>query len=255
MRDTDSLCKALGDDRYLVDGRELSLPMAIADLSLFAQVFAIRTSAATALLAETGADLRPAELWPGTSAVTLMAVQYRDNPLGSYNEAVVSLPAYAPGERSVPLLGGLDILTRRASHFVHAMQVDQEFAMHAGRFLWGYPKVLAQIAVTLGPDNGAARLAFENELVFQLTVPMRSTGRFSGRAHNLTLRDGVLRRVSAQFDGEGVGFRLGGEVPQIGERHPLAQTLRTLGLPKRPLASLSLHRAHATFASPELLPC
>ena len=40
MRDTDSLCKALGDDRYLVDGRELSLPMAIAELSLFAQMFA-----------------------------------------------------------------------------------------------------------------------------------------------------------------------------------------------------------------------
>ena len=136
-RATDDVCRRLADDRFLVDGRDLTLPMRIADLSVFAQVFAVPARTARELLAESGVGL--VEIWPGAGALTLMAVEYRDNPLGAYREAVILLPAYAPGERALPLFGGLDILRKRASHFVYAMPVDQEFTTHAGRFLWGFP--------------------------------------------------------------------------------------------------------------------
>ena len=67
---------------------------------------------------------------------------------------------------------------------------------------------------------------------------------------NLTLRGGVVRRVEALLEGTGFSFRLGGAAPEVGEAHPLARMLRDLGLPKRPLCSLSLRAARAEFGVP-----
>jgi hypothetical protein len=247
-RATDDVCQRIAGDRFVIDGRELALPMQIADSTIFAQVFAVPARAARALLDDT--DLQLCELWPGTSAVVLMAVQYRDNPLGNYNEAVISVPAYAPGERGLPLLGGLDILRKRAAHYVVAMPVDQEFTTHAGRFMWGYPKFLAQIDIALDERTASARFSHGAELVFAITTPLSAGGRLSERMHNFTLRGGVVRRIEALLEGSGFSFRLGGARPEIGETHPLARTLRELGLPKRPLCSLSLRSAHAEFGVP-----
>jgi len=244
-RATDDVCRRVADDRFVVDGRELTLPMQIAELTLCAQVFAVPARAARQLL--DGSGLRLAEIWPGTSALTLMAVEYRDNPLGNYCEAVICVPAYAPGERALPGLGGLDILTKRASHYIYAMPVDQEFTAHAGRFLWGYPKFLAQLAIELGPDAARARFSHDGQLVFGMQVPLGDRGTLDQRAANLTERGGIVRRIEASIVGSGFAFKLGGQAPEIGETHPLACTLRALGLPKRPLCSLSLRNARAEF--------
>src|SRR4051812_13004979 len=174
-RATDAVCRRLQDDRFVIDGRELRLPLRIADSTLLAQVFAVPARAARALLA--GTQLRIAEIWPGTSALVLMAVEYRDSPLGNYNEAVISVPAYAPGDRGLPLLGGLDILRKRAGHFVVAMPVDQEFTTHAGRFMWGYPKFLAEIEIELGDDAARMRLSHDAQLIFTLRTPLGTSGR------------------------------------------------------------------------------
>lgn len=250
-RRTDDLCQQLAGDRYLIDGRELSLPMSIADCALMVQVFAVPTAAAAALMADTG--LRVAELWPGRSAVTLMGVRYRDNPLGDYNEAVISLPVYPPGTRALPLLGGLDVLRGTAAHFVHAMPVDQPFTAHAGRFMWGYPKFLAAIDVTFEESEAHARFSADGELVFAMTTPAGGARRAAESASNLTLRGGQLRRVEARFEGEGLSVKLGGARPEIGEHHPLARDLRSLGLPARPLLSASLRSASAVFQAAQVL--
>jgi hypothetical protein len=241
----------MSSDSIVIDGRELHVPMNIADLSLIAQVFSVRTRDVRALLQNT--PLRPAELWPGTSAVALLFAQYRDSPLDRYNEAIVGLPAYAPGERALPLLGGLDILIGRAGHYVHAMPVTQSFTMRAGRALWGYPKVLAEIEMALDGDTASASLVQNDQLVFSMRTPLAESGRFAERIANLTWLDGTLRRVSARFEGHGTAFRLGGELPVIGDKHPLALELRALGLPKRPLATVSLRRAGARFEPAQVL--
>jgi hypothetical protein len=251
-RATNDVCRRLAEDRFVVDGRELALPMRIADLGVLAQVFAVPARAARELLAESGVSL--VEIWPGAGALILMAVEYRDNPLGAYREAAILLPAYAPGERALPVFGGLDILRKRASHFVYAMPVDQEFTTHAGRFLWGFPKFLAQLAIELGTDTARARFAHDDQLVFGMQVPSSERGVLAQRLENLTERDGVVRKIAASVEGRGFAFRLGGQPPEIGETHPLALTLRALGLPRRPLCSLSLRHASAEFGVAQTCP-
>lgn len=234
-----------------LDGRELRVPMDFEELSLLAQVFSVRTRDARTFLKDT--PLRPAELWPGTSAVALLFAQYRRSPLDTYDEAIVSMPALVPGERAVHFLDGVGIALGRTAHYVHAMPVTQSLTMRAGRALWGYPKVIADIEVDVSGETARASLVHEGLPVFSMRAPLSNTGRFTRHITNLTLLDGVLRRVRARFTGEGTAFQLGGEPPQIGDAHPLALSLRALGLPKRPLASMSVRNASARFQVAEVL--
>ena len=59
-RATDDVCRRIADDRFVIDGRELALPMQIADSTLFAQVFAVPARAGRALLEGTGLRQRRA---------------------------------------------------------------------------------------------------------------------------------------------------------------------------------------------------
>jgi hypothetical protein len=52
------------------------------------------------------------------------------------------------------------------------------------------------------------------------------------------------------MSGEGVGFRFGGARLELGT-HPIAEELRSLGLPKRPLFSTTIARMSGKFFAPE----
>jgi hypothetical protein len=251
-RATDPVCRQLAADRFDVDGRELSVPMRIADFGIFVQVFPVPTRGVQRLLLESFAGPTPlqiAQLFPGVTALTLMGVEYRDNPLGDYRECAIAVPAYAPGSRGLPLLGGLDMLLERADQFIYAMPVDQEFTTHAGRCLWGYPKFLAQLDVAFGERRAHARFSHDGQLVFAIGADTSSTGALSRKLGTLTERDGVVRRTQTSFSGRGVSFKLGGALPEIGADHPLACALRELGLPRRPLCSLSVRNCAADFGA------
>jgi len=49
---------------------------------------------------------------------------------------------------------------------------------------------------------------------------------------------------------EGVGIQLGGAELTLGD-HPVAEELRALGLPRRPLMSVWMERMHGRFEAPE----
>lgn len=240
-RRTEDLCERLGEHRYRIDGRDLTVPVSIPDCAMMAQVFAVPIRAARKLLAP--ASLSPVALWPGSAALVLGGVRYRDSPLGSYDEAYVSVAAYAPGDRALPVFGGLDTLLGRAAQYVLAMPVDQEFTCHAGRFLWGYPKFLANIDIELGEPVASTDLCVEGDRVFSIRVPWG--GRVDANVDNptLTFRGGVLRRVPMRVEVRGAVMRPGGRVPEVGDQGDLADMLRALGLPKRPLMSLSAQGA------------
>jgi hypothetical protein len=256
-RATDAICQRIDSEHFRVDGRDLSLPMEIADCSLVLNAFTVDAVAAQKLLDGTG--LTAARVLPGQAVLMLMGVEYRNNPLGDYNEAAVLISAYPPSEAKRSWIGGaLSSLLMRVPFFVYRMPVDQEFTTHAGRFLWGYPKDLATIDITFDGERASTRLTQDGEYV--LSFQAVASGEKSQGAslsdrtgYNLTWRDGQLRRIAATLGGRGIAWRLGGEPPELGEHFPLALDLRKLGLPKRPLLSASCARMRMRFGLPESL--
>jgi hypothetical protein len=187
-----------------------------------------------------------------------MGVAYRDNPLGDYNEAAILLSAYPPGEaKSSWISGALSSLAMGVPYYVYRMPVDQEFTTHAGRFLWGYPKYLADIDVKFEAERAHTRLTQDGQFVLSFEATAVNDGSSGTRLRdqtgmNITWRNGQLRRIPATLGGRGIAWRLGGVAPELGD-HPLALQLRALGLPKRPLLSASSTSMQMRFGVPELL--
>ncbi|HEY2735779.1 MAG TPA: acetoacetate decarboxylase family protein, partial [Polyangiales bacterium] len=237
-------------------GRDLTLPMEIADCSLVLNAFSVDANVAQALLVGTGLTI--ARVLPGKAVLLLMGVAYRDNPLGDYNEAAILLSAYPPGEaKSSWISGALSSLAMGVPYYVYRMPVDQEFTTHAGRFLWGYPKYLADIDVKFEAERAHTRLTQDGQFVLSFEATAVNDGSSGTRLRdqtgmNITWRNGQLRRIPATLGGRGIAWRLGGVAPELGD-HPLALQLRALGLPKRPLLSASSTSMQMRFGVPELL--
>ena len=246
-RATNDVCEQLGDGHFRIDGRELRVPMVIEDCSVVAAAFWVDAKAAQGLLAPS--SLRVEEAFPGRTPLVLLGVQYRDNPLGDYGEAAILFPVRTGGRKArMPFGGLLSLLTGSAALLVYRMPVDQEFTTHAGRFIWGYPKYLARIDVALAEKSARVRLEQDGRLVFAFSAPATLSGRsYETRGTTLTAREGIVRSIAAKVEASAVAFRLGGEAPEIGDAHPLALELRSLGLPKTPILTASIRHARMHF--------
>lgn len=249
-RATDTICKRLDEDRYLIDGREVMLPLEVNACSVLLNAFLVDGKAARTLVDVPG--YRLSVPLPGKALMVLLGVDYQDNPLGDYHEAAVLFAMEPSAGPRVPIVGALvNVLRGGPLTYVHKMPVTQEFTMHAGRFIWGFPKWVSDVQVRFSQDKASARFVDQNHLVFSIEAPARDKGAAPSQAsRSLSLRGGVTRTTAGTLSGRGVGFRLGGTAPEIGESHPLAQELRALGLPKRPLFSVSIRNATMRFSGP-----
>jgi hypothetical protein len=197
---------------------------------------------------------RVLELFPGKAIVQLLFVDYRQNELGDYNEGAIIFPVLTPGEKKpFPFFGALKRMAAgTVGNFVYRMPVDQEFTTHAGRFIWGFPKWVADIDITFGENTATGRFQDEGELVYGLSAKTGGNAKAKEqRAASLAIRDGKAWKTYGTSTGSGLTFALGGTQPTIGDTHPLALELRQLGLPKKPLFTVSMTHTAMDFAAPE----
>ena len=249
---TNDVCHLLEPGRYAIDGRMVTFPVVVADAAMCMNAFLVDAKAAQAMIADSG--FRVLELWPGKAILQLLAVDYRQNDLGDYNEAVILFPVLTPGEKQpFPLLGPIRRLaTGAVANYVYRMPVDQAFTAHAGRYIWGFPKWVTRVDIEFNASRAAASFIDDGQPVFSISARTGGTGvAKEQRAASLAIRDGKAWKTCGSNAGTGVTFALGGELPRIGESHPLAQELRGLGLPKKPLFSLSIASATMRFDGPE----
>ena len=221
-----------------VAGRRVSLPVEVRTAHSAAATFVVPHESASRLTAGTG--LVPKRLPGGRALCILAMVQYVDNDLGPYHEVAVSLAVGA--HRGAP-----------AGAYIHQLPVDGEFTCAAGRGIWGFPKWLADIDLTIDDRRAHCRVVDDGELVLELDIRSRPLPlpakemEMSAYAH----LDGVTRRTP--FTTRPTGVRGGplGACLVLGDRHPTALALRSLGLPRRAAMSSVIGNLAATFGPAE----
>ena len=237
---------------YEIQDRTVDFPVEVRDATTGAATFLVPSAAAARLIP---AEFEIAEVLPGRGICSLAMVDYKDNDLGDYNEFAMGFMVVPKGSHpSIPYLGTmLDLIKGRlASHITH-MPVDQSFTCDAGSVIWGYPKTVQQIDIEYLDRRARARLVYDGEHALTLDLPRggnRSVAESS--ITTLSMIEGVPYRTLASQRLDGMGIRFGGAQLELGTG-PIADELRSLGLPKRALMSVWMEHMEARFGPPEKL--
>ncbi|CAA0087156.1 Uncharacterised protein [Zhongshania aliphaticivorans] len=249
---TNQHCTKVDAQTYRIAGQEITLPVNVAAASMLMNVFVVSAKKAQALIADSGFTV--VEIWPGKALMQLLGVDYQQNDLGNYNEAAIVFPVTTPGEpKPLPIIGAMSGMIKGSlGNFVYRMPVNQCFTTHAGRFIWGFPKWVTDVDIHFGDKTANTTFKDDEELVFSIEAATGSNATAKPQAApSLAIRDGLAWKTIGTTEGKGVTFKLGGKKPKIGQQHPLALKLRELGLPKKPICTVSIQQAKMHFDGPE----
>ncbi|HVA60063.1 MAG TPA: acetoacetate decarboxylase family protein [Mycobacteriales bacterium] len=220
-----------------IAGRQITFPVEVDDANVATLMFGVPSAAAAALLP--GAAFEIAETAPGTAQLVLAACDYRQNPWGSYNEinlGFLARPTGAPPET--------------VGSFVYRMPVNQQFTCSAGRAVMGFPKTVEEIPIEYTEATVAFRLVMAGRLAFALTLPRVPASGPPQRIEALTYSylDGRPHVTPLSMDmGTGAVDDPSDVAFELGEG-PVAEELRSLGLPRPPDFCVWGEGLTATFA-------
>ena len=238
-------------EQYVVQGQTLTMPCIVRDACAATATWIVSSRAAQALLP--GSELEIAEIAPRRGLLSVACIDYRDNDLGDYNEVSVALFVRKRGERrTVPYVGtALDMMRGiLPTHILH-LPVDQAFTCEAGRLIWGFPKTLDDIDFDTTGDKARCVWNKDGHTVMKLTLPLgghRDLPEQTLRTYSYI--DGALHETRFASSADGMGVHLGGAQIELGA-HPIADELRSLGLPKPALMTIWMGKMRARFEAPE----
>jgi len=239
---------------YTFQSRRVTLPCQVRDASSATATLLVDAAGVRRLLP--GPEVDVAEPWPGRALLALACIDYRDNDLGDYAEVSI---AFFVRERGVPAgapyVGAwLDLARGRLGTWIHRLPVDQSFTCEAGRGIWGFPKTVEALDFRYEPDRATCRWDSEGRHVLTLRADRGGRRTLPDREMTTyTWIEGVPHLTRFTSGASGVGIRpFGGASLELGD-HPVAGTLRALGLPRRPLMSVWMEHMHGRFEAPEKL--
>lgn len=219
----------------LVEGREIALPVVVRDATVVTASFVVPAAGIRRLL---DPRLEVAALL-GRTLCIVTCVEYRDNDLGRYDEVGVAFLVRCPH------------VSPRVGAYIHRLPVTTAFSCAAGREVWGFPKIVADIRRSDARGRRTTTLIVDGAHALTLAVRVSGRRRVPERPLDaFAVRDGVLWRTPFASSAEGLGVRIGGASLALGA-HPIADELRALGLGRRALASTSIARMQARFDAPE----
>lgn len=237
---------------YVFQGREVTLPVQVRDASSGAVTYLVSAQAARKLLPP-GLDV--VEIFPNQALFSIAMIDYRDNDLGDYDEVSLAFFVRRAGESpafGIPFLGSVvDFFRNDLATYIWKLPVDQSFTCEAGKGIWGFPKTVEQIDFEDAGGRRTGRLVMDGRHVLTLGIPRSGTRSLPETEMTAyTVIDGALHRTRFRTASTGVGFGLGGADLILGT-HPIADTLRELGLPRSALMNVWMEHQRATFEGPE----
>jgi len=236
---------------YSIQGRTVTMPCIVRDACSATATWLVSSRAAQALLP--GPELEIAEVLPGRGLLSIACIDYRDNDLGDYDEVSIACFVRRRGDRKgVPYLSAAIDMMRGLlpTHIIH-LPVNQAFTCEAGRIIWGFPKTVDEIDFDTSGDRACCVWNRAGQNVLKLSLPRGGKRTFP--AHTLrtySYIDGVLHVIPFVSGAEDLGIRRGGTQIELGS-HPIADELRSLGLPKPALMSMWMGRMRGRFEAAE----
>ena len=242
---TGSATLAAADRTFEIEGRTLRYPTLFRDGCSLVSMFLVPADAADAQITASGFTV--AQVTPGRTIATVVAVHYTDTDCGAYDEI-------AWGVMVEPIGGGrrlrygstvADILRGRVASFTWRLAVSTTLSRDAGLRMWGYPKTVEDLRFER--SSGLASMSWhdgETE-VMRLSVPDRGTRTakpISPPVYSVLDGRPVVGNLT-QWSTD-VGYHRSGASIRLGT-HPIADELGRLGLPKRPI--LAIWNGHLSF--------
>ncbi len=238
-------------DRYQIQGRNVTMPCHVRDACSASATWLVSSKAAQALLP--GPELEIAEVIPGKGLLSIACIDYRDNDLGDYNEVSIAFFVRKRGDRrGIPYLGAAAAMMRGLlpTYILH-LPVDQSFTCEAGQVIWGFPKTVDEIDFDTGGDRARCVWNKDGQNVLKISLPIGGKRDFPEQTlSTYSYIDGVLHETSFASSAENLGVRMGGVQLTLGA-HPVADELRSLGLPKPALMSLWMGKMRGRFEAAE----
>jgi len=233
---------------FVIEGETVTIPVHVRSARMIGAQYFVDADAAQEVIGYSGLTIARQR---GNKAVcSISAVQYLDNDLGPYNEVALAFvvhPHDAPPHTKVSFT--------KPTTFIHKLPVNQTFTCAAGKGIWGFPKWVTSITFTTRGKVTEAVLIDDGEFVLSLAVrrsPIPLPAREMAMSCYSSI-DGLLRRTPWTTRNDLVTARVGGAQLELGSRHPMAQELRSLGLPKGAFMSMTTGKMTATFGVAEEL--
>jgi acetoacetate decarboxylase len=218
-----------GVDTWQVQGRPVTLPVAIRDSVCATAVFRCSADAARTVVPDD--RLTPLTI-AGCGLASLLFVKYRDTDLGAYDEVGLSVAVLGPGHGAI-------------GAYIVELPVTQTFTLEAGRAIWGLPKWLASSTISIRRSgvhvalcDGAQPVLTASFHVGHLRIPIpitipvacwavRPDGPGAGQ-----LLHGIVRVRLMDLR-----IGLGGDARVVLSEHRMARTARALGMSGPPLCT------------------
>jgi hypothetical protein len=202
-------------------------------------------------------NLVPLMLPNGKAIVAVAAFNYIDTTIGPYGEVPVVIPVVYKGKGTrmaslLPLL--MEGWYPRFGLLVQHLPVTKVVARDAGRGEWGYTKFVADMIFTVTPEYFQCALSEKNTPILDLRVRKRGF-RATDRKPMITysVKQGRLIKTKIPVFGlKRVSFLPWGSHVTWGN-HPMADSVRALGLSAKPFMSMYYSERSAILPSGEVL--
>ena len=240
--------------RFEIEGKSLGFPALFQNGSSAVGLFTVPTSGAQALIRESGFEV--AELWPGRAAFSLACCHYYESDCGVYNEISLAFfvkPKHGRPSR-IPYLGTwLDIARSDAATHVWKLPVTTKLANDAGVLMWGFQKTVEEIDFEQVDGRAAFTLRMDGREVLRYSVVASGKRHQPRRASAVySIYEGAPHVTFLENECHDVGASVGGGRLTLGD-HPIAEELRCLELPRRPVVSTWMGRISFCVGAPEKL--
>ncbi len=240
--------------RFEIEGKTLGFPAMFQDGSSAVGIFTVPASGAQALIQQSGFEV--AELWPGRAAFSLACCHYRESDCGIYNEIAMSFfvkPRHGQPSR-IPYLGTwLDIVRNDSATYTWRLPVTSKLANDAGVLMWGFPKTIDEIDFEVRDGRATFELRVDGRNVLRYSVPAKGKQERPPSASPVyTIYEGAPHVTFLGNRYRDVGVSLGGGRLSLGD-HPIAEQLRGLGLPRRPLVATWMGQLSFEVGAPQKL--